>query len=224
MSVAIKIACDAIKAELLRRASTTLDLPEDQLEYADGSVRAKANPDHRITIKALGEASITSTGGPIVQTGVSSRLPQAPSFAAHVVDLEVDPETGKVKILKYTAFQDCGFAINPTQVEGQIQGGVVQGIGWALNEGYVFDQGTMRNPTWLDYRMPTALDLPMIDPELVEIANPAGPYGIRGVGEVPIVPPMAAIANAISNAIGTRLVELPMNPERVLMETLKNQK
>ncbi len=224
MSVAIKIACDAIKAELLKRASITLDLPEDQLEYADGSVRAKDDPEHLATIKDLGEASITSTGGPIVQTGVSSRLPQAPSFATHVVDVEVDPETGKVRILKYTAFQDCGFAINPTQVEGQMQGGVVQGIGWALNEGYVFDQGTMRNPTWLDYRMPTALDLPMIDSELVEVANPAGPYGIRGVGEVPIVPPMAAIANAISNATGTRLLDLPMNPERVLMATLKNSK
>ena len=131
----------------------------------------------------------------------------------HVVDVEVDPETGKVEVLRFTALQDAGKAIHPSYVEGQIQGGAVQGIGWALNEEYYFGQdGTMENSTFLDYRMPTSLDLPMIDTVIVEVANPGHPYGVRGVGEVSIVPPMAAIANAIYDATGVRLTELPMSP------------
>ena len=133
-----------------------------------------------------------------------------------MVDLEVDAETGKVTILRYTAVQDVGKAIHPSYVEGQIQGGVVQGIGWALTEGYFYDEeGSMANPTFLDYRMPTTLDLPMVETILVEVANPASPHGIRGVGEVPLVPPPAAIANALADAIGERLVELPMSPDKV---------
>ena len=131
--------------------------------------------------------------------------------------MEVDPETGKVDILRYTAVQDAGKAIHPSYVEGQIQGGVVQGIGWALNEEYFFnEEGGMVNSSFLDYRMPTSLDLPMIDTVIVEVANRGHPYGVRGVGEVPIVPPMAAIANAIHDAIGARMEELPMSPGAVL--------
>ena len=119
--------------------------------------------------------------------------------------------------MRYTAIQDAGKAIHPRYVEGQIQGGVVQGIGWALNEEYFFnEEGGMVNSSFLDYRMPTSLDLPMIDTVIVEVANPGHPYGVRGVGEVPIVPPMAAIANAIHDAIGTRMEELPMSPGAVL--------
>jgi CO/xanthine dehydrogenase Mo-binding subunit len=131
--------------------------------------------------------------------------------------VEVDPETGKVDILRYTALQDAGKAIHPSYVEGQIQGGAVQGIGWALNEEYFFDsEGQMANSSFLDYRMPTSLDLPMIDTVIVEVANPTHPYGVRGVGEVCIVPPMAAIANAIHNAIGVRMAKLPMSPGNIL--------
>jgi CO/xanthine dehydrogenase Mo-binding subunit len=138
------------------------------------------------------------------------------AFATHIVDVEVDPETGKVEILRYTAAQDAGKAIHPDYVEGQIQGGVVQGIGWALNEEYFMnDEGAMVNSSLLDYRMPTSLDLPMIDPVIVEVSNPLHPYGVRGVGEVPLVPPLAAIANAIYDAIGVRMVELPMNPAAI---------
>jgi CO/xanthine dehydrogenase Mo-binding subunit len=133
------------------------------------------------------------------------------------VDLQVDPETGKVQILRYTAVQDAGKAVHPSYVEGQMQGGVVQGIGWALNEEYVYsEQGTMANASFLDYRMPTSLDLPMIDTVIVEVPNPGHPFGVRGVGEVPIVPPPAAIANAIYRATGVRLRQLPMAPGRVL--------
>lgn len=137
-------------------------------------------------------------------------------FATHIVDVAVDPETGKTQILRYTAVQDVGKAIHPSYVEGQIQGGAVQGIGWAMNEEYFYDdRGTMRNTGFLDYRMPTCYDLPMIDTILVEVPNPGHPLGIRGVGEVPIVPPPAAIANAISRAVGVRLLELPMSPPKV---------
>ena len=128
----------------------------------------------------------------------------------------------KVKILRFTAVQDVGKAIHPSYVEGQIQGGAVQGIGWALSEGYFYkEDGTMANPTFLDYRMPTCLDLPMIETILVEKPNPASPHGIRGVGEVPLVPPMAAIANAIYAAVGVRMTDLPMSPDRVTAAILE---
>ena len=135
----------------------------------------------------------------------------------HRIDVEVDPDTGKVTILRYTATQDVGKAIHPSYVEGQIQGGTVQGIGWALNEEYVYrDDGSMVNASFLDYRMPTSLDLPMIDTVLLEVPNPGHPYGVRGVGEVPIVPPPAALANAIYRATGKRMTDLPMSPGYIL--------
>jgi CO/xanthine dehydrogenase Mo-binding subunit len=134
-----------------------------------------------------------------------------------VVDVEVDRETGSVKIVRYTAIQDAGKAVHPSYVEGQMQGGAVQGIGWALNEEYLYDaKGQLENPGFLDYRIPVASDVPMIDTVIVEVPNPRHPYGVRGVGETPIVPPMAAIANAMENALGIRFTQLPMSPPRVL--------
>ena len=133
-----------------------------------------------------------------------------------MADVEVDPDTGKVQVLGYTAFQDVGRCVNPTQVEGQMQGGAAQGIGWALSEEYVYDdRGVLRNASLLDYRMPTALDLPMIRTEILETPADDGPFGIRGVGEPPIIPPAGAIANAIHDAVGVRMERLPMSPERV---------
>ncbi len=169
-------------------------------------------------------ARLNGSGGPISgQANVDPRGVGG-AFAVHIVDVEVDPDTGKVDILRYTALQDAGKAVHPSYVEGQIQGGAAQGIGWALNEEYFFnDQGEMVNSSFLDYRMPTSLDLPMIDTVIVEVANPGHPYGVRGVGEVPIVPPMAAIANAVHDAIGVRLDHLPMNPGRVLEALWKQQ-
>src|SRR4051812_45999186 len=137
-------------------------------------------------------------------------------FGTHIVDVEVDPETGKVTILRYTAIQDAGKAVHPSYVEGQMQGGVVQGIGWALNEEYWFDdQNRMRNASFLDYRMPTCLDVPLIETIIVEVPNPSHPFGVRGVGEPPIVPPPATVANAIHAATGLRLTDLPMSPPKV---------
>ena len=154
----------------------------------------------------------------IVAHGQVTELQMAPATAGHVVDVETDPETGKVNVLRYTSFQDVGFALNPTMVEGQMQGGATQCIGWALSEEYIYDDnGAMKNATLLDYRMPTALDVPLLDCVIIEVPAPdaAGSYGIRGAGEMGIVIPPVAICNAIARATGVRLTELPMTPERV---------
>ncbi|MEE8535283.1 MAG: molybdopterin cofactor-binding domain-containing protein, partial [Kiloniellales bacterium] len=141
----------------------------------------------------------------------------APSFGTHLVDVEVDPETGRVTVLRYTVAQDAGKAVHPSYVEGQFQGGAVQGIGWALNEEYIYgEDGRLQNAGFLDYRIPVASDLPMIDTVIVEVPNPRHPYGVRGVGETPIVPAMAAMANAVESALGIRFTALPMSPPRVL--------
>jgi CO/xanthine dehydrogenase Mo-binding subunit len=167
-------------------------------------------------------AQMARMGGPITGRATSQPRGVGGAFATHIVDVEVDPDTGKVTILRYTAVQDVGRAIHPSYAEGQIQGGAVQGIGWALNEEFVYnDSGNMVNSSFLDYRMPTTLDLPMIDTVLVEVPNPGHPYGVRGVGEVPIVPPVAAIANAIYHATGKRMTHAPMSPGHVLSKLLE---
>ena len=162
-------------------------------------------------------AKLNVTGGPIVGSANVDARGAGGAFATHVVDVEVDTETGKVSIIRYTAAQDAGKAIHPTYVEGQIQGAAVQGIGWALNEEYYMgDEGQMLNTSLLDYRMPVILDLPMIEAVIIEVPNPAHPFGVRGVGEVGIVPTLAAMANAIHNAVGTRMTELPISPGALL--------
>ncbi|MCH8350140.1 MAG: xanthine dehydrogenase family protein molybdopterin-binding subunit [Chloroflexi bacterium] len=216
-------AAQDIRRQMIERAARIWEVSAEDVDYSDGAIAHKSDPELRFTFKQLA-ARLNSTGGPIVgQANVDPKGVGA-AFAVHIVDVEVDPETGKVDILRYTALQDAGKAVHPSYVEGQIQGGAVQGIGWALNEEYFFDdQGRMANASFLDYRMPTSLDLPMIDTVVVEVANPGHPYGVRGVGEVPIVPPMAAIANAIYDAIGVRMTKLPMSPGAIL-EALWEQK
>jgi CO/xanthine dehydrogenase Mo-binding subunit len=166
---------------------------------------------------------LDETGGPVVASAAVRPQRAAPTFATHIVDVEVDPETGKVQILQYTAVQDAGKAIYPDYVASQMQGGVAQGIGWALNEEYLYDeQGRLTNSSLLDYRMPVTLDLPMIETIIVEVPNPGHPYGVRGVGEVPIVPPPAALANAIYDAVGVRMSVLPMTPARIVADLSRN--
>ena len=209
-------AAEDVKIQMVERAAKIWDTPVEDVEYADGVLSHKSDPELRMTFKELAR-QLLGTGGSI--TGASNVDPagEGNGFGVHIVDLEVDPDTGKVTILRYTAVQDAGKAIHPSYVEGQMQGGVVQGIGWALNEEYFFnEQGQMMNSSFLDYRMPTALDLPMIDTVIVEVANPGHPYGVRGVGEVPIVPPLAAIGSAISHAIGSRMNKLPATPGAIL--------
>ena len=162
------------------------------------------------------------TGGPLVGQASENVQGAAPSFGTHVVDVDVDRETGRVEILRYTVVQDAGKAIHPSYVEGQYQGGAVQGIGWALNEEYIYDsEGRLENAGFLDYRMPVCSDVPMIDTVIVEVPNPAHPYGAKGVGETPIVPPLAAISNAVADALDIRFSELPMSPPRVLAAILE---
>ena len=216
-------AAHDVRRQMIERAATIWDVSPDDVDYADGNIAHKSDPELRLTFKELA-GMLNSTGGPI--TGRANVEPRGVggAFSIHIVDVEVDRETGKVDILRYTAIQDVGKAVHPSYVEGQIQGGVSQGVGWALNEEYFYnDKGEMANASFLDYRMPTSLDLPMIDTVIVEVANPGHPYGVRGVGECPIVAPMAAVANAIHNAIGVRLPALPMTPGNVLKALWEKQ-
>ncbi|MBI5760607.1 MAG: xanthine dehydrogenase family protein molybdopterin-binding subunit [Planctomycetales bacterium] len=207
-----------IQRQMVTRAAKIWEVPAKQVKYIDGCLIGPEGK--RFTFKELA-AQINETGEPIIGRGAADPQQPGGAFATHVVDVEVDPETGKVEILRYTASQDVGTAIHPSYVEGQIQGGAVQGIGWGLNEEYFYDAaGTMKNSSFLDYRIPTCLDVPMIETILVEVPNPGHPYGVRGVGEVPIIPPPAALANAIYKAVGVRMTRLPMSPPNVLHEIL----
>lgn len=189
------------------------DVKPEQVKFENGTFSHNGDS---LDFKAAA-AKLSDASKPIVASAAVRAGGVGPAFATHIVDVEVDPETGKTTVLRYTAVQDVGRAIHPSYVEGQIQGGVAQGVGWAINEEYFYDKdGHLLNSSLLDYRMPTALDLPMIETVMVEVPNPNHPYGVRGVGEVPIVPPAAAMANALYQAIGVRLTELPMNPPHVL--------
>ena len=209
-------AAQDVRQQMIARAARIWEVEPDDVLYEDGVLKHRADDQLQMTFQQLAARQVP-TGGPIVGRGGVNPGGAGPCIGVHIVDVEVDEETGKVDVVRYTAVQDAGKAIHPSYVEGQIQGGAVQGIGWALNEEYyISDQGHMLNSSFLDYRMPTSLDLPMIDTCIVEVDNPNHPYGVRGVGEVPIVPPMAAIANAIYDAVGVRLTVLPMNPGNVL--------
>ena len=213
----------ALIREMKERASKLWDVPADAIDFADGVFSYRDDAEKRGTFKELASQA-GDAGGPVVaQVSTNPDGSGGGAFATHVVDVEVDRETGKVDILRYTAAQDAGTAIHPSYVEGQMQGGVVQGIGWGLNEEYIYnDAGSMTNASFLDYRMPTTLDLPMIETIIVEVPNESHPYGVRGVGEVPIVPPPAALANAIYDATGVRLRDLPMSPPRVQQALAEN--
>jgi CO/xanthine dehydrogenase Mo-binding subunit len=216
--MAVVQAAEKVVAELRRRAAVIWDVAVDQVVWADG-VAVCRDPDKAtgktLTLEGLAGQS-GRTGGPISAQVSLNAQGAGPGFGVHVCDVEIDPETGHVTVLRYTAAQDVGKAIHPSYVEGQIQGGVAQGVGWALNEEYIFDrEGRMENAGFLDYRVPVASDLPMIDAILVEVANPRHPFGAKGVGEVPIVPPLAAVANAVRSAIGVRMTELPLSPPKI---------
>jgi CO/xanthine dehydrogenase Mo-binding subunit len=205
--------------ELCVRAAKMWDVDPEGVVWEDGCAKPASSNVGDFKPLSLSEiaAKRAQTGGPIVAEAAVNPSVVAPGFATQFCDVEVDPETGKVKILRFVAAQDVGRAIHPSYVEGQIQGGVTQGIGWALNEEYIYDsRGHMENPGFLDYRIPVASDLPMIEPVMVEVPNPGHPYGAKGAAEVNICPPMAAIANAIERATGRRLTELPMSPPKVL--------
>src|SRR5689334_19292129 len=217
--MAVVEASKKIVDELRARAAMIWDVDVEGVVWEDGYAKpASSNVGDfpPLSLKAIA-AKAAATGGPLTASHGITAGGAAPGFSTQFFDVEVDPETGKVTILRFVAAQDVGRAIHPSYVEGQIQGGVTQGIGWALNEEYIYNaKGLLDNAGFLDYRCPVASDLPMIEAILVEVPNPAHPYGAKGVGEVNICPPMAAIANAIAAATGKRLTELPMSPPRVL--------
>jgi CO/xanthine dehydrogenase Mo-binding subunit len=188
---------------------------EEQVVFEEGHCRV-AKPDAG-SLKPLSIADITTRTGAVSCSSEMNVKGAGPGFGLHIVDVAVDRQTGCVQVLRYTVVEDAGKAIHPLQVEGQYQSGAVQGIGWALNEEYIYgEDGRLQNPGFLDYRMPVASDVPMIDTVIVEVPNPKHPYGLRGVGEVPVVPTLAAVANAVTDAIGSRPFALPMSPPRVL--------
>ena len=209
-------AAEKVIAKMIEKAAGIWEVDSEQVSFEKGVFSKGSNESQVFTFKELA-AQLNSTGEPL-----SNRVSVAPQgvgyqLAAYLVDVEVDTQTGKVSILRSTVFQDVGKAVHPDYVSGQMQGGVVQGLGWALNEAYVYnDDGTLANTSFLDYRMPTALDQPMTETVILETPNPGHPYGVRGVGEVSIVNPPAAVANAIYNAVGIRMDSLPMSPIAVL--------
>jgi len=208
---AIKICCE--------RAAAIWGVTPEQVKWEEGHAKpASANVGDfaPISLSELAKKA-PMMGGPIAGHAEINATGQGPAIGGHLVDVEVDPQTGFVKLLRFTVFQDVGRAISPDYVEGQLQGGAIQGLGWALNEEYIYnDKGQLVNAGFLDYRMPVASDVPMIGTVLIEEPNPNHPYGVRGVGETPIVPPQAAVANAVENAIGIRMNELPMSPPKIL--------
>jgi xanthine dehydrogenase molybdenum-binding subunit len=216
-SVAAYNACRDVKAQFASLAAKKLQVRDSEIGFCKGLFRTKGNPDKSVSFTDLaGTTSVSFGKGPVLGRGKVDPFPGAPTLSVHAVDVEVDEETGKVKILSYTAAQDVGLAINPLAVEGQIQGAVAQGIGWALMEGYVFDEGVVQKTTLLDYKMPTAVDVPMVDTLIVEVGSSHGVYGLRHAGEPPMIPTLAAVANAVHKATGVRFQELPMTPELVL--------
>ena len=212
----IEAAQDVVK-QLKQRAAKIWEIDPDQVEWKDGMAVAIETDKYKpLSIADIAKVA-GKTGGPISGKANINAQGAGPGFGTHICDVEVDPETGFVKVLRYLAIQDVGTAIHPSYVEGQLQGGAVQGIGWALNEEYVYSkEGKLLNTGFLDYRVPVASDMPMIDTILIEVPNPGHPYGVRGVGEVPIVPPLAAVANAVSHAIGKRVSALPISPPKLL--------
>src|SRR3990172_1593920 len=217
--MACVIAARQMIERLRQRVAKIREVPLEAVVWKDGRAQPAGATVAQFAPMTLAEIARMGgkTGGTIAGHAEINAQGAGPGFGTHIVDVEVDRQTGSVKILRYTVVQDVGKAIHPAYVEGQLQGGAVQGIGWALNEEYVYgEDGVLQNPGFLDYRVPVASDVPFIDSVIVEVPNPNHPYGVRGCGEVPIIPPMAAISNAVENAIGVRLRQQPMSPPRVL--------
>ncbi|MFV2090562.1 MAG: xanthine dehydrogenase family protein molybdopterin-binding subunit, partial [Pseudomonadales bacterium] len=222
--MAVIQACEDIITQCKARAAATWGMDEDQVDWQDGQAVPAAGVNADVTPLSLADiaAKAGRTGGPLLGRASLNAQGAGAGFSVNLTDLRVDRETGKIDVLGFTAIQDAGKAIHPSYVEGQLQGGAAQGLGWALNEEYIYDDnGVLENAGFLDYRIPVASDLPMIDTEIIEVPNPSHPYGVRGVGETPIVAPLAAASNAVRDAIGIRIHDLPLSPPRVL-EALDN--
>jgi CO/xanthine dehydrogenase Mo-binding subunit len=214
--IAAITAAQDVVAQMRGRAALLWGVEVRDVSFERGVFTTQRGSEQQMTFSEVA-GRLAETGGAVTGTGNVDPQGWGGVFGTHIVDVQVDPETGKVDILRYTAVQDVGKAVHPGYVEGQMQGGAVQGIGWGLYEGYQYNtRGDMLNPGFLGYKIPTAPDVPMIETIMVEVPGPNHPFGVRGVGEVPIVPPPAALANAIYRATGVRVTDLPMTPVRIL--------
>jgi CO/xanthine dehydrogenase Mo-binding subunit len=226
MGLAILEAAKDLRQQLIEFAAEILDTSPEreatkgQLELAEGYIRAKNEKEIRVHIAELARRAMWSNRGPITARGSASAeawLANAHVFITQVAEITVDEDTGRIDIHKISSFQDVGFAINPMSVEGQIQGGISQGLGWGLMEGMVFDKGIVLNDSILDYKIPTAMDVPELAPVILEVPSVDGPYGLKGAGEPSMVATPAVLANAIYNAVGVRIKEIPITQGKILM-------
>jgi len=220
MGASVRDAAADARHQTFEIAARELEVAIDDLDIEADAVVVRGVPDRSITLATIGKRSNTfgSKIPPVLGASSNAFSVQAPAFAAELARVEIDPDTGEVTLHGFVVAQDVGKAINPLGVEGQMQGGAVQSLGFALSEGLLYDdQGRLTNPSLLDYRKLTAADLPNIETIMVEVPAPEGPFGARGVGEPPIVPAPAAIANAVEDATGVRLTELPLTPEKIAL-------
>ena len=220
MGAAVLAAAQDARNQILTIASDMLEASQNDVDIEGDKVVVRGSPGKSVTLAQIAGASMQFAGQyePVYGRGRSANKVSSPQYAVHVARVAVDPETGMVRVLDYLAAQDVGFAINPAEVEGQIYGGVTQGLGWALYEGYAYDEnGQLLTSNLMDYALPHSEDVPAITPILVYVPSALGPYGAKGVGEPPVVPVGATIANAVYNATGARVTQLPITPERLFM-------
>ena len=215
MGSAVLLAAREVERQIREVASDRLEADAGDLELDDNRVFVKGTPERGVTLREVGHLALEHRRGPIVSTQSVAQLQSHPAMTTHAAEVAVDPDTGHVEILRYVAVQDVGTAINPLSVRGQIEGGVMQGLGQALSEACTFDQGKMTNPNLLDYKIFSSLDAPEVEVHLIEHPCASGPLGAKGVGEPPIIPPPAVIANAVHDAIGVRIRELPITAEKI---------
>jgi len=228
------LAAREAKRQILETASELLHAPVDRLELREGHVYLIHDPDRKVSLSKVVRARHFRDGGQVViangwydppnemlNRNFHGNISATYGFGAQAAEVEVDTETGQVRVLKIVAAHDVGRAINPMYVEGQIAGGIHMGLGYALTEELQVQEGRVRNPVFLDYRLPTALDMPEIEIHIVETNDPEGPFGAKGVGEMGVTPTAAAIANAVYDAVGVRITSLPITPEKVLRALLE---
>jgi CO/xanthine dehydrogenase Mo-binding subunit len=221
MGSTVKAAAEQLRQQFLEITAGQLEANIDDLEIRHGRVQVKGTPDRGMTFQDIYKITSMSKGGPPVASASAPMQGTTLQYALQVAEVEVDPDTGEVKVVDLTVLQDAGFAINPMSVEGQMEGGAAQALGYGLSEQMLFDYHTGRNgnPGFLDYKIPSALDVPNIRSVIAEIPAKDTLYGARGVGEPPIVATATAIANAVADAVGARVTALPLTPERVLAAT-----
>ncbi|HLH73365.1 MAG TPA: molybdopterin cofactor-binding domain-containing protein, partial [Chloroflexota bacterium] len=213
---AVQRAAARVKERVLRIASDMLEASPEDLEIRNNQVWVRGVPERKVSLAQVAQKAGRSPGGPISETGGFNALPSAMTIAAQIVKVEVDPDTGKVWLRYAGQSLDCGKALNPMSIEGQMEGGMVQSMGWSLWEQLVYaPDGRMLNPGFLDYHIATAADVPNLETVLLEIPTLNGPYGAKGVAEPPITPGIAAVQGAILDAVGVDLHEVPFTPERV---------